>query len=153
MSQFDDPRYLPEILASGNVPALAETAYLARETGIEGLRVWFNIERQKFVIQDTKAPGGPSASYVMIVQFDGERTPVDNRTVQTIRRLYGRHKDQADALIKAEFEREQRNKSRRESVAAAVADDLKWVGTNVVPTVAWDARSSKRDQIKREAGL
>lgn len=151
ITNIRDPRdSLPDILRPmGNEPAFEETAYIAQETGIEGLRVWWNRERQKYVIEDTKAPGGPSAAFVMVVQFDGERTPIDQRTVDTLRRLYGRHQEQIDALIRAEVERDVRNKKRRADTAQNVAEDLKWIGTNVTPSTGWRDRSLAREAIAK----
>lgn len=153
ISNVRDPRdLLPDILRPGaNEPAIDETAWVTEQTGIDGLRVWWNRERQKYLIEDTKAPGGPAAAFVMVVQFDGERTPIDQRTVDTLRRLYGRHQEQVDALARAEIERERKNKSRRESVAHAVATDLKWIGTNVVPSTGWRDRSAAREKIREAA--
>jgi len=147
ISNVRDPRDdLPEILKPGdNVYAVDETAYLVRETGIEGLRVWFNIPRMKFVVEDTKAPGGPSAAYVMVVMTaDGSPCDVDNRTVETIRKLYDGHKAAAEELIQAELARAARVKSERETWTGAMAEDLKWVGRNVVPSVANRERSVKK---------
>ena len=147
ISDVRDPRDdLPDILSPlKNHLALEETAYLTRETGIEGLRVWFNVERMKFIVEDTKAPGGPSAAYVMVVQNpDGSPCDVDNRTVETIRKLYDGHKAAADELIKAELARAARVKSERETWTGAMAEDLKWVGRNVVPSVANRERSVKK---------
>jgi len=152
-----DPRdFLPDILRpSGNAPALDETAYVQAELGDDGFRVMFNHERQKFVVMDTKAPGGPSAAYVMVVQNeDGSFRPVDERTIKTLRKMLGQgHKASADELIQAELSRERQNKSRRESVASAVASDFKWFGRGVTPTTGWRDRSLARDQIRKEAGL
>lgn len=134
-----DPRdLLPDILSPlKNHLAVEETAYLARETGIEGLRVWFNVERMKFVVEDTKAPGGPAAAYVMVVQNpDGSPADVDGRTVQTIRRMYGNHKDAAEELIRGEVERLAAEKSRREGYGYQVAEAMKYLGQVITPTVA-----------------
>lgn len=152
ITNFRDPRdLLPDILSPlKNHLAVEETAYLARETGIEGLRVWFNVERLKFVIEDTKAPGGPSAAYVMVVQNpDGSPADVDARTVQTIRKMYGNHKAAAQELIDGEIERERANKARRQDTAYGLADALRWFGRAVTPSVAWDARSAAREAIHK----
>ena len=149
-----DPRdLLPDILRpEDNIPALEETAYVQRELGDDGLRVWFNIPRQKFVVQDVKAPGGPAASYVMIVQNpDGSGRDFDNRTVETLRRIRFRHTEMADELAKRELARERRVKSDRESFAHAVATDLKWIGNAVAPSVGWRERSLAREAIRKAA--
>jgi hypothetical protein len=145
---------LPEILRKDrNIFAVDETAFLQRETGIDGLRVFFNIDRLKFVVQDTKAPGGPVASYVMIVQTpDGMPADVDHRTVQTIRRLYQQSRQESlDEIAKAELAREQRVKSERSERAYKVAEALRWVGRNVVQSVASRDRSAAREAIRKEA--
>lgn len=149
-----DPRdLLPSILAPReNTPALAETAWVHRELGDDGLRVMFNHQRQKFVVMDTKAPGGPSSAYVMIVQNeDGSFRPFDERTIQTLRRNFLHH-DGIDELARLEIARERRNKSRIESLSSAFADDFKWFGKAVTTSTGWRDRSAAREEIRKEAG-
>jgi hypothetical protein len=146
ISNVRDPRdLLPDILSPlKNHLAVEETAYLARETGIDGLRVWFNVERLKFIIEDTKAPGGPAAAYVMVVQNpDGSPADVDGRTVQTIRKMYGNHKGAAEELIRGELERANAEKARRAGYGDQVVDAMKYVGQVITPSVANRERSVK----------
>lgn len=149
---------VPEILRKDrNYFAAHETAFVQRELGLEGLRVLFNVDRLKFVIQDTKAPGGPASSYVMIVQTpDGMPKDVDQHTIQELRKLYGQsRKDAAEELIRAEKAREARVKHERSERAYGVADALRWIGRAVTPSVAWGKRAQPidRDAIRKEAGL
>lgn len=154
-----DPRdLLPEILRpQGNIPAIEETAYIQAELHDDGFRVMWNTEREKFVVMDTKAPGGPSAAYVMIVQNpDGSGRPVDERTVQALRKMLGQgHVAAAEELIQAELARERRTKSAREGVAQALASDFRWFGRQNTPSVGWRDRTDPdaRARIREEAGL
>lgn len=134
------------------VHALEETAYVQRELGDDGLYVVWDGERQKFCILDRKAPGGPDAAYVMLVQFDGPNTPVDNRTIETLRKLRREnHGDNLDALVKAEQQRQRDILSRRESAVSGFVDDFRYIGKAITPSVGWRDRSAAREQIRKKA--
>lgn len=134
----------------GKIPALDETAYVQRELNDDGLYVIFDGQRRKFCVMDRKAPGGPDSAYVMLIQNpDGSGRRIDERDIKTLRKL--RHHDiVAEELQKMHDEHEREVVSKRKSMAAGLADDLRWIGKAVVPSVGWRDRSAAREAIRKE---
>lgn len=144
---FTDPR--------GKVPALAETAYVQREVDPD-LRVMWDGQREKYVVLDTRAPGGPNASYVMVVQEpDGSFRPFDGRTIETLRKLRHGHDRVKAEIDKMAAERERANDRRRQDVAESMAQDFRHFGQQVTPSAAWRDRTdpAARERIRKLAGL
>lgn len=146
-----DPIY-PLIDHHGKIPALAETARVQREFD-DGLRVIWDVQREKFVVLDTKAPGGPDAAYVMVVQNpDGSFRPFDQRTIDTLRYLYDGHDRVKIAVANMEAERERAVKKRRENTGDEIEDTLKYLGQVITPSVVSRDRSIAREQIRDARG-
>lgn len=137
----------------GRMRAFDATVRVQREVD-EGLRVVWDDQREKFIVLDTKAPGGPDASYVLLVQEpDGSYRPFDQRTIETLLKLRFGHAAAAKELDRIAAEREHDRETKREAMAQDFAQGFKWFGKNVTPSVGWDARSLRREQIRKEAGL
>lgn len=144
MNEF--PLYDPR----AKFPALAETARVQREID-EGLRVLWDGQRERFVVIDTKAPGGPDAQYVMIVQNeDGSFRPFDQRTLDNLRYLFDGHDRVKAAVAQWEKEREAANKKRRSAKGDEIEDTLKYMGQVITTSVSGRDR---RAEIRKEAGL
>jgi len=146
MDQFSiiDPR--------AKLSAPDQTAYVQRELEDDGLQVLWDGQRHKFVVVDRKAPGGPDSQYVMVVQEpDGAYRPVDGRTIETLRRLKYGHKWAKDELGTIAAEREKEVVRKRGDRAQGFAEDLRWFGQAVVPSVGWRDRSAAREAIRAEA--
>lgn len=128
-----------------------KTALVQRELDDDGLVVIYDGQRKKFVVMDRKAPGGPDAQYVMIVQEpDGAYRPFDQRTIETLRKLRFGHARVREELDQMAAEREREVNHMRSERAYGVGDDLRWFGRDVVPSVAWRDRSAGRERIRQE---
>lgn len=130
--------------------AFEATVRIQREVD-DGLRVVWDDEREKFIILDTKAPGGPDASYVMIVQEpDGSFRDIDQRTLDTLRYLFDGHRRVKEELARLEAERERETQKRRASYGDRADEVFKYAGHVITPTV--ESRNRTRQAI-REAAL
>jgi hypothetical protein len=111
----------------------------------KALYVLYNVTTGHYEIHDSMAPGGKKQTYIMRVQNpDGSPRPLDNRTVvhlMSIRRE--RMQDIMHELEQGEVQREKDWDKRQEALSAALADDIKWVGQAVVPSVTSRERGSK----------
>lgn len=143
MRPFADPRW-----------SYLDTAATARVQEVDpALRVMFDGRRERFVVLDTEAPGGTDHQIVLIVQEpSGAFRPFDGRTLETLRKLRPEHRDLINAELdtneakrRAEWER------RTAQLAEGMADDLRHVGTQIAPSVAWRDRSIARETIRRAA--
>ena len=144
-----EPEYAPND-PRGKSICIAETARVQREVA-DGLRVWWDFQREKYVITDTRAPGGPDASYVMVVQEpDGAFRPFDQRTIDRLRYLFDGHGRAREELAKMERQNERDRQSRIRGYGEQVEDTLKFMGQRIVTSVSGAAR---RAEIRREAGL
>lgn len=144
-----DPIFSP-IDPRAKLPALAETAWVQREID-DGLRVMWDGERQKFVVLDSRAPGGPEASYVLLVQNpDGSFRPFDQRTIDKLRELRFGHDRTKAAVAQWEAEREMATAKRRSGYGDQIEETLKYFGKVITPSVA---SRERRAEIRKEAGL
>lgn len=142
--------------------AAAHTGRVRREVD-EYLRVVWDDQRQKFLVLDDAAPGGPEAAYVMVVQEpDGRFRDVDGRTFETLRKLRFGHKRAKEELERLQRERERAAEHRRADFAESLAKDFRHIGHAIVSSVGWRARAdvpahiqaardAKREEIREVA--
>lgn len=120
------------------------TATVQREVDPYLVVMW-DAQRHKWAVYDTKAPGGPEAGYVMLVQEpDGSFRSFDNRTIETLRKLRFGHDRAKKELDDIAAERERTFASRTEARSADIADGFKWFGSQWTPSVAWRDRSLRK---------
>lgn len=137
---FTDPR--------GKLPAPEQTRWVQREVDPH-LVVQWDAQRDKYVVLDTAAPGGPDAAYVMVVQeSDGSFRPFDQRTVDTLRKLRFGHRRAQQELERMERERIRDGEKRRADFAESLAKDFRWFGQQWTPSVGWRDRTDVPDHIK-----
>lgn len=108
-------------------------------------------------VYDHRAPGGPKWQLVMrVMSPDGSPRPPTQRDIENLRAARGRDVmtliDEMDARAE---KREQAVQAFVQETAREFAEDLKWIGRRVVPSVAWRDRTdpAARERIRREAGL
>lgn len=92
-------------------------------------------------------PQGAEYIAMTVQEPNGMYRPFDGRTLETLRQITHRGPD-ANKLI-AEFEEKERlrklaTEKHDDDIAHGVAEDLKWAGTDVTPSVAWRERSLKK---------
>lgn len=135
----------------GKVAAFDATVLVQREVDPD-LRVVWDAQREKFIVLDTKAPGGPDSAYVLMVQNpDGSFRPFDQRTLDTLRELRFGHDRMKQVMAKLERERFESIAKRRKGYGDKVEDDFKYLGQVITDSVASRDRSIARDEIRKAA--
>ena len=137
--------------AEGRQRAFAATLRVQSEVD-PYLRVVWDDQREKLIVLDTQAPGGPAASYVLIVQNpDGSFRPFDQRTLDTLRELRFGHDRMKATMAKLEAEREIATQKRRAGYGEQVEDVFKFLGQTITSSVSSRERSIARDAIRKAA--
>lgn len=109
--------------------------------------------QMNWIIVD-KDPQGADYITMTVQEPNGAYRPFDGRTLETLRRIFQRGPDAnkiIEELMAKEAAKQRADEKRDQDIADAVGDDLKWAGTDVVPSTAWDARSLRREEIRKEA--
>lgn len=110
-------------------------------------------DQVNWVIVD-KDPQGADYITLTVQNPDGTYREFDGRTLETLRKNFqiGPDLNKIVADLEAKESKKARaDEKRDQEVADAIAQDVKWMGTDVVPSTGWDARSLRREQIRKEA--
>lgn len=132
------------------------TDYSAQARSIKAdLRVFLRQrgEQVNWVVVD-KDPDGADYITMTVQEPDGSYRPFDGRSLEILRKNFqiGPDLNKIVADLEARDAKKARaDEKRDQDIAEAVAEDVKWIGTDVVPSTKWDARSLRREQIRKEA--
>lgn len=110
-------------------------------------------DQVNWVVVD-KDPAGADYITLTVQNPDATYREFDGRTLETLRKNFqiGPDLDKIVATLEAKDAKKAREDEQRDqNVADAMAEDVKWMGTDVVPSTSWDARSLAREKIRKEA--